>query len=188
MATPGCWRCSGWSSREPTAPASVDLAKQFRGDRHVSGRQKTRFQERFLARLGDCHGGAGDGGTFADPAFGAQYAPRAGHATLAVVAYNYARQHPRRVKTRWGPSDHAGARARSFRYAGTNDRRRIGVTTGPGGKDRSADQGKVDGRVGRSSSARHARPCAGHPRLYCLKSRKTWMAGTSPAMTKKRNA
>src|SRR5262249_18941027 len=29
---------------------------------------------------------------------------------------------------------------------------------------------------------RHARPCAGHPRLY-NEHRKTWMAGTSPAMT-----
>src|SRR4051812_36225716 len=33
--------------------------------------------------------------------------------------------------------------------------------------------------------ARHARPCAGHPRLDSLAARKTWMAGTSPAMTKK---
>src|SRR5581483_2668417 len=32
---------------------------------------------------------------------------------------------------------------------------------------------------------RHARPCAGHPRLCFKDSRKTWMAGTSPAMTKK---
>src|ERR1700722_15888459 len=31
---------------------------------------------------------------------------------------------------------------------------------------------------------RHARPCAVHPRLTALMSRKTWMAGTSPAMTK----
>src|SRR5215207_7994296 len=34
--------------------------------------------------------------------------------------------------------------------------------------------------------ARHARPCAGHPRLDSLAARKTWMAGTSPAITKKR--
>jgi hypothetical protein len=32
--------------------------------------------------------------------------------------------------------------------------------------------------------ARHARPCAGHPRPCSLTARKTWMAGTSPAMTK----
>jgi hypothetical protein len=32
------------------------------------------------------------------------------------------------------------------------------------------------------ASPRHARPCAGHPRLSFLPS-KTWMAGTSPAMT-----
>src|SRR6185295_2080354 len=32
-----------------------------------------------------------------------------------------------------------------------------------------------------SSLSRHARPCAGHPR-FSLPS-KTWMAGTSPAMT-----
>jgi hypothetical protein len=31
---------------------------------------------------------------------------------------------------------------------------------------------------------RHARPCAGHPRLYGWKTNKTWMAGTSPAMTR----
>jgi hypothetical protein len=30
----------------------------------------------------------------------------------------------------------------------------------------------------------HARPCAGHPRSCCNQARKTWMAGTSPAMTK----
>jgi hypothetical protein len=30
---------------------------------------------------------------------------------------------------------------------------------------------------------RHARPCAGHPRLILLDAPKTWMAGTSPAMT-----
>src|SRR5258708_34115768 len=30
---------------------------------------------------------------------------------------------------------------------------------------------------------RHARPCAGHPRLNRVTARKTWMAGTSPAMT-----
>src|SRR5713101_5236165 len=33
---------------------------------------------------------------------------------------------------------------------------------------------------------RHARPCAGHPRLNSIAARKTWMAGTSPAMTVKR--
>src|SRR5260370_39131714 len=30
--------------------------------------------------------------------------------------------------------------------------------------------------------ARHARPCAGHPRLFLLMSQ-AWVAGTSPAMT-----
>src|SRR5258708_7708774 len=33
----------------------------------------------------------------------------------------------------------------------------------------------------------HARPCAGHPRLCRLTRSKTWMAGTSPAMTILRN-
>jgi len=33
----------------------------------------------------------------------------------------------------------------------------------------------------RSPAPRHARPCAGHPRLCWRK--KAWMAGTSPAMT-----
>jgi hypothetical protein len=32
------------------------------------------------------------------------------------------------------------------------------------------------------SLTRHARPCAGHPRLTYQRN-KTWMAGTSPAMT-----
>jgi hypothetical protein len=143
MATPGCWRFSGWSSREPTAPASVDLAKQFRGDRHVSGRQKTRFQERFLARSGDRRFGTGDFRTFADRAFGAQHACRASHATLAVVAFHGARQRPCGVKARWGASDHTGTRARSSRDTGTDYRRRIGVAAGSSGKDRAADQGKV---------------------------------------------
>jgi len=31
---------------------------------------------------------------------------------------------------------------------------------------------------------RHARACPGHPRLGGTSARKTWMAGTSPAMTK----
>src|SRR6266404_8895033 len=31
---------------------------------------------------------------------------------------------------------------------------------------------------------RHARPCAGPPRLGFAQARKTWMAGTSPAMTR----
>ncbi len=30
---------------------------------------------------------------------------------------------------------------------------------------------------------RHARACRGHPRLFGVARRKTWMAGTSPAMT-----
>jgi hypothetical protein len=33
-----------------------------------------------------------------------------------------------------------------------------------------------------------ARLCPGHPRLSGISARKTWMAGTSPAMTKKRIA
>src|SRR5882757_10629253 len=33
--------------------------------------------------------------------------------------------------------------------------------------------------------SRHARPCAGHPRLYNRKASKSWMAGTSPAMTER---
>src|SRR5258708_31543128 len=32
-------------------------------------------------------------------------------------------------------------------------------------------------------SRRHARACPGHPRLSSLAENKTWMAGTSPAMT-----
>src|SRR5262249_12169679 len=37
-------------------------------------------------------------------------------------------------------------------------------------------------------SPRHARPCAGHPRLCGPTHRKTWMAGTNPAMTNERPA
>src|SRR6185437_7698483 len=40
------------------------------------------------------------------------------------------------------------------------------------------------GEMRRCSQARHARPCAGHPRLSCLCPAKTWMAGTNPAMTR----
>src|SRR5262249_7938869 len=37
------------------------------------------------------------------------------------------------------------------------------------------------------SLERHARACRGHPRLSCgLSAKKTWMAGTSPAMTPNR--
>jgi hypothetical protein len=35
---------------------------------------------------------------------------------------------------------------------------------------------------------RHARPCAGHPRIKAKVISKTWMAGTSPAMTDGRKA
>src|ERR1700730_801867 len=37
-----------------------------------------------------------------------------------------------------------------------------------------------------NQEVRHARPCAGHPRLDHGSTAKTSMAGTSPAMTKKR--
>jgi hypothetical protein len=37
-----------------------------------------------------------------------------------------------------------------------------------------------------TAQVRHARPCAGHPRLSLRRGFKTWMAGTSPAMTSKR--
>src|SRR5690606_15695499 len=35
----------------------------------------------------------------------------------------------------------------------------------------------------RDTHLRHARPCAGHPRLLRNSARTAWMAGTSPAMT-----
>src|SRR5690348_14415448 len=38
------------------------------------------------------------------------------------------------------------------------------------------------GRIA-TSLHRHARPCAGHPRLHDIAATKTWMAGSSPAMT-----
>ena len=37
--------------------------------------------------------------------------------------------------------------------------------------------------VGTIASHRHARPCAGHPRLCCAATGKSWMAGTSDAKT-----
>jgi hypothetical protein len=40
--------------------------------------------------------------------------------------------------------------------------------------------------IRRPIEVRHARPRAGHPRLTCAAARKTWMAWSSPAMTKKR--
>jgi hypothetical protein len=49
------------------------------------------------------------------------------------------------------------------------------------GKRSSAHPGRFD----RQPLGRHARPCAGHPRLSCNSATsKTWMAGTSPAMTR----
>jgi len=48
-----------------------------------------------------------------------------------------------------------------------------------------ADSGRVDAQ----SHGCHARPCAGHPRLaLSVRQRKTWVAGTSPAMTHRVNS
>src|SRR5258708_29232754 len=41
--------------------------------------------------------------------------------------------------------------------------------------------------IGGYRETRHARACPGHPRLNGTSARKTWMAGTSPAMTEKAN-
>ena len=41
---------------------------------------------------------------------------------------------------------------------------------------------RADGLSAAIAQRRHARPCAGHPRL-CSPHQSTWMAGTSPAMT-----
>ena len=68
-----------------------------------------------------------------------------------------------------------------------------------GGGDLAEDFGFELGKVGHGRSlltrvlkpllpARHARACPGHPRLNVLVERKTWMAGTSPAMTPSRIA
>src|ERR1700742_4674676 len=48
-----------------------------------------------------------------------------------------------------------------------------------------SDMGNIlwPGRFSQLPLARHARPCAGHPRLTVPPQAKTWMAGTSPAMT-----
>src|SRR4051812_39758427 len=43
------------------------------------------------------------------------------------------------------------------------------------------DHGTREISRGRSySEVRHARPCAGHPRLVALQASKAWMAGTRP--------
>ena len=43
------------------------------------------------------------------------------------------------------------------------------------------------GRKPAARTFRHARTCCGHPRLLAVPRFKTWMAGTSPAMTRRRN-
>src|SRR5437879_2979774 len=50
----------------------------------------------------------------------------------------------------------------------------------PGHDDVDESESKA---VQRTHHARHARTCAGHPCLESLNRNKTWMAGTSPAMT-----
>jgi hypothetical protein len=45
----------------------------------------------------------------------------------------------------------------------------------------------MTGRERVPNCIRHARPCAGHPRLWRVSVGKTWMAGSSPAMTRKIN-
>jgi hypothetical protein len=52
------------------------------------------------------------------------------------------------------------------------------------GRNLSLTQNAVN-ETERCNETRHARPCAGYPRLGFTQARKTWMAGTSPAMTKK---
>src|SRR5229473_1450929 len=42
---------------------------------------------------------------------------------------------------------------------------------------------RSDLRSDRKPPFRHARPCTGHPRLAFIYRSKTWMTGTSPAMT-----
>src|SRR5450756_3193217 len=54
----------------------------------------------------------------------------------------------------------------------------------PGHHPESRTQNAVNG-VRPFGRGRHARPCAGHPRLDGVATRKTWMAGSSPAMTKR---
>src|SRR3954467_11022244 len=51
-----------------------------------------------------------------------------------------------------------------------------------------ADAGAIgEGGVrGHARTLRHARPCAGHPRVSPGAASKTWMAGSSPAMTSER--
>src|SRR5258708_23186578 len=51
------------------------------------------------------------------------------------------------------------------------------------GKIPPRHQGRRPRRLAVAGLTRHARPCAGHPRLVLLDDVKTWMAGTSPAMT-----
>ena len=69
-----------------------------------------------------------------------------------------------------------------------------GLRGGPGGLQELVEGGvgmrgrreqKCGQKCERKSHFRHARLYAGHPRLRIIRSLKTWMAGTSPAMTKK---
>ncbi len=48
---------------------------------------------------------------------------------------------------------------------------------------RADEFSRAENWVVRLPTHRHARACRGHPRLAALTRRKTWMAGTSPAMT-----
>src|SRR5258705_13971025 len=50
--------------------------------------------------------------------------------------------------------------------------------------ERSAIQGQSQ-QAEPAKETRHARPCAGHPRLRIGAARKTWMAWSSPAATKR---
>src|SRR5262245_51360498 len=48
---------------------------------------------------------------------------------------------------------------------------------------RASPRTRKNASRGLEIKARHARPCAGHPRLCDSNKQKTWMAGTSPATT-----
>src|SRR5258706_10826575 len=74
------------------------------------------------------------------------------------------------------------SRHRNHMRAGFRERARCRIADAARCAGDESDTGG-EGRGHRNSSLRHARPCAGHPRL-CGRVLLTWIAGTSPAMTK----
>jgi hypothetical protein len=81
-------------------------------------------------------------------------------------------------------------RPRRFRRSGQTIRQRrdenaVHGELGRPGRDVAPTGYRSPRRLAGVLGRRHARPCAGHPRLACLKRSKTWMAGTKPGHDEK---